>query len=108
MINHIFMNAAEKNWILKENIKEIKEFLRDLIPILHKPDDLIVQEGEKGRFFYFIAVGKCTVTFKYFTCQKINLKHGDYFGELALLFNCRRSATIKSSNYTTLAKIEAD
>jgi hypothetical protein len=30
-----------------------------MIPLLHKPDDVIVMEGDKPRYFYIIAIGKC-------------------------------------------------
>ena len=64
VVDHIFTTAAEKNSIFKDNLQEVKEFFKDLIPILHKPDDIIIKEGDKGRFFYFIAIGKCGVTFQ--------------------------------------------
>ena len=81
-----------------------------MIPLLHKPDDIIIEEGDKGKHFYIIAVGKCSVTHKFFPSgpsekPKI-LKSGDYFGELSLIFNCKRTCTIKSMNYTTLATVE--
>lgn len=34
------------------------------------------------------------------------MNQGDYFGEVALIFNCKRTATIISTNYCTFAKIE--
>lgn len=37
-----------------------------------------------------------------------NLFAGDHFGEIALIYNCHRSATVIASNYTTLAKLTPD
>lgn len=31
---------------------------------------------------------------------------GDYFGEVSLLFNCKRTAYVKTTNYCVLARIE--
>ena len=33
------------------------------------------------------------------------LEQGAFFGELAILFNCRRTATVRSNNYCTFAQI---
>lgn len=72
---------------------------------MRKPDDVIVQEGDDGTDFYFIAVGTCGIFHKHFPTQskKKLLKAGNYFGELAVLFDCKRTCTIKSIDYTTLA-----
>lgn len=34
------------------------------------------------------------------------LGEGDHFGEVALIYNCRRSATVISSDYNTFARLE--
>jgi len=33
---------------------------------------------------------------------------GDYFGETAILYNCQRSATVKSKLYATIGKMKAN
>jgi|TARA_B110001450_G_C17189906_1_gene306909 CRP-like cAMP-binding protein len=83
-----------------------------MVPVLHKPDDNIILEGEKGKYFYFIAIGKLSVTHQFFPVspeeKPTQLLAGDYFGELSLIFNCRRTCTVKSLNYSTLAMIDQD
>lgn len=34
-----------------------------------------------------------------------NLRSGDYFGEIALIYGCKRTTTILSSKYSTLAML---
>jgi len=59
---------------------------------------------------FFIAKGDCEVWVKdhlkasKYVCQLIQ---GDYFGELALITSAPRSATVKSSNYCTLAGLSS-
>lgn len=33
------------------------------------------------------------------------MRPGDYFGEISLIFGCKRTATVESSKYSTLAKL---
>ena len=70
-----------------------------MVPLLHKPDDVIVLEGDKARYFYIIAIGECTVYHKNTIDQNSKPKPlyaGDYFGEIAILFNCRRTCSVHS------------
>lgn len=60
-MNHVFITASSKNPILEDYSDTIKEFIKDMVPLLHKPDDVIVLEGDKPRYFYIIAIGNCTV-----------------------------------------------
>ena len=57
---------------------------------------------------FFIAKGDCEVWVK--DHMKVSryvsqLVQGDYFGELALITQTQRSASVKSSNYCTLASL---
>jgi CRP-like cAMP-binding protein len=58
---------------------------------------------------YFIAKGECAVNIidekkRVIEDYKI-LRIGDYFGEVALIYGCQRSATVISKKYSTLAKL---
>ena len=57
---------------------------------------------------YFLAKGECQVGVRdhmYYQQTVRQIDQGDFFGEVALLFQCPRSATIVSSNYCTMACI---
>jgi len=63
---------------------------------------------------FFIQSGECSVIIQ----DKIGLESGikqvrllyggDHFGEVSLLYNCRRSATVIANNYCTLAKLSQE
>jgi cGMP-dependent protein kinase len=52
----------------------------------------IVNEGEPGELFYLIKEGTVSCSQKGVEIRRLHL--GDYFGEQALLYNCRRTATV--------------
>ena len=62
---------------------------------------------------YFVATGKFRVKVKDRDDSSNkedtvgDLLPGDHFGEIALIYNCCRTATVLSSNYSTLAKLNA-
>ena len=72
------------------------------------PEDEIVTQGDEGHNLYFIAKGDCDV---YVIDHHKNLSFvqeigmGEFFGEVALVKECRRTATVKSKNYSTLAAL---
>jgi len=57
---------------------------------------------------YLIAKGDCSVWVKDHARSQVfvrKLGRGDYFGEVSILTNQPRSATVKSTNYSTMACI---
>jgi len=70
---------------------------------------------EPEAHMYFIATGKCYVEVQTdFNIQlgdsnakqKVNtLLEGSYFGEISVLFGCKRTASVVSNSYCTLAFI---
>ena len=78
---------------------------------LNLPDEEVVKqddvdEDELGMFF--VGTGHCKVKVRdHNGRQQIIgvLNEGDHFGEIALIYKCKRSATVISSNYNTFARI---
>ena len=70
------------------------------------PEDSIVTQGQVGASMFFLAKGTCTVWVKDHMKRNrlVNeLSQGDYFGEISLITDSNRTATVKSHNYCTLA-----
>lgn len=71
---------------------------------IYKKGDIIVKEGEKGENFYFIELGNCKV-FNEKVGDLGNLSKGDYFGEIALLNDLPRQATVEALDQVIVATL---
>ncbi len=69
------------------------------------PNQTLTKEGEEGDSFYVIVQGEAKVSKKGKFLRSI--KRGDVFGELALLKNIKRTATVASSTDMILLVIKA-
>jgi hypothetical protein len=62
--------------------------------------DIIIQEGDSGDVFYVLEEGSCEIIIGTTSVGKLNEKTS--FGDLALMYNCPRAATIKALTDCTL------
>ncbi|KAL8184924.1 UNVERIFIED_CONTAM: hypothetical protein K2H54_032518, partial [Gekko kuhli] len=64
------------------------------------PDEMIIQEGDEGRTFFYILSGQVEVTMNVEGREEHIrvLKAGDHFGELALIRNIRRTASCRAED----------
>jgi cAMP-dependent protein kinase regulator len=76
---------------------------------LMEKDDVIVQQGDAGDAFYILEEGTCAAFFDVDGQEKLVKtydKQGDYFGELALLNDAPRKATVKALTDAMVLKVE--
>jgi len=88
----------------------LHKIVHDLEIKLAFPENEIVKQGsDELDYMYIVQKGECNVH----VLDKIGLENGfkrvrtlypgDHFGEIGLIYNCRRTATVTASNYCTLA-----
>lgn len=104
--------------------KVVQELVMELELQVFMPGDYVVVRGEVGNDMYFVQNGVCEVT-KDIALQsgrslssiandpesfsnEIVLKvlgQGDYFGEIALLMNCKRTANVRAQVFSELCTL---
>jgi MFS family permease len=84
----------------------IERLVANLIRVDLRPGHVVIREGERGDRFYLIDRGEVEVT-----AGGRPLGHrgaGDYVGEIALLRDVRRTATVTAVTQTTLYALDRD
>ncbi|MBW2149533.1 MAG: cyclic nucleotide-binding domain-containing protein [Deltaproteobacteria bacterium] len=78
--------------------------------IIFEKEETILREGEQGDDAYIICQGTARV-FKNIRGESVlinTLAEGDVFGELAIISNCPRSATVVAETDMVVLRIEKD
>ncbi|KAG0131951.1 cyclic nucleotide-binding-like protein [Tuber indicum] len=79
-----------------------------LEPFTFHPGDVIIQQGDPGDNFYIIESGDAEVV-KHGAHEPVNrLTKGDYFGELALLNDAPRAASVRAVTRVKVATLGKD
>ncbi|PIE43948.1 MAG: protein kinase [Gammaproteobacteria bacterium] len=71
-------------------------------------DQVIVQEGDEGDYFYLLMQGSARVIIGGDESRPIRLNSGSYFGEEALISNTVRSATVIMNEDGLLARLDKE
>ncbi|CAI2376015.1 unnamed protein product [Moneuplotes crassus] len=106
---HIFIEAISSNPVFHGEEEAIEIMIKSMNLLLFYPEQEIVKQGEPGYKFYFIAQGQCDVFINDAYSSPIyekTLETGNYFGEVAIIKNCKRTATIKSQSFSTCSSLE--
>ncbi len=85
-------------------LASIERVARNLIPIQVAPGDIVIREGDEGDRFYVIGTGAVEVSRAGDLLAKLGV--GDFFGEIALLRDVPRTATVIATEPTSLRALE--
>lgn len=83
---------------------EIADIMRLLRAQQAGPGVIVARRGEPAPSMYFVAAGEVEIEIKE---QRIRFGPGHYFGEVAVLWRARRSATVVATTLTRLLVLDA-
>ncbi|HEU4354833.1 MAG TPA: MFS transporter [Actinomycetota bacterium] len=84
----------------------LERLSRNLVPIHVSAGDVVIREGDRGDRFYVIERGRVLVSSR--STPVTELGPGSYFGEVALLYDQPRNATVTAETDLTLFVLERD
>lgn len=106
-VRKLIENAILENDFMKNlETAQVKEITNCMYPVNYSKDELIIKEGDVGKSVYVMEQGSLQVL----KGDKIfnKMAKGKIFGELAILCNCTRTATIKAIEDCKLWAIERE
>jgi cAMP-dependent protein kinase regulator len=96
----LIKNTLLKSFIFKNlTFCEMEELIDAFYPVKYEKNDTIIEQG--GNYDHFYIVSQGLVEYQV-NGQKVGTGGpGEFFGELALLYDCPRAATVLASTITT-------
>ncbi|XP_012734552.1 cGMP-dependent protein kinase 1 isoform X2 [Fundulus heteroclitus] len=85
-------------------LSQIQEIVDCMYPVDYGKDACIIKEGDVGSLVFVMEDGKVEVTKE--GMKLCTMGPGKVFGELAILYNCTRTATVKTLTHVKLWAID--
>ena len=109
VIFNIFKDTLLSNKMFEDQNDIVSVVWEKLETRLFMPEDVIIAQGAEANSMFFIASGVMDIYVtdeNYKTSEVKSISTGNYFGEVALLKEWRRTATVISKTYSTCAELE--
>lgn len=104
----VYDPIISKNPILHTDIKLTELITQRLKNKFTKPEERIILAGTEAESLYFLVNGECLVSVLDKTQAPVNvciMHPGLHFGEVGLVYNTLRTATVSSLGYCTVAEL---
>ncbi|WP_430813504.1 cyclic nucleotide-binding domain-containing protein [Carboxylicivirga sp. RSCT41] len=106
---HLKREIIDKVSLFKDASETFKrEIALMLKSVFITPNNYVCKAGEQANSMYFVVKGELMTLSADEKRQLTQIKTGDYFGEIALLKNKTRSATIKALSYCDLYALDKE
>jgi len=107
-LSEAIASDALRNVTILKNLssKQLEVIARSLTSMTYNNDDMIIEQGQDGDSFYIIQSGEVAVQVNHIEVAKLGV--GSFFGELALLKNEKRNATVISKEVTSCLVMKRD
>lgn len=100
ILRHVLKDLVERVPLFRYCSPTLRnELLTALKPETYAPGVHIAREGEIGKEIFFLSSGKAEITSKGGQIQHGIIQDGDYFGDLSLLLNEKRTASVVALAY---------
>jgi len=86
----------------------IREIVLSLEPLVFLPQDYIIRKGEMGNSMFFISSGKVQVVDEASDTIFATLSEGSFFGEMSLLHDQPRNASIRTVDYVDAYSLDKE
>lgn len=109
VVQHIFEASLSDNPVFNFDRLLVTKLTKRMEVQVNSPEDTVVEQGADAEHFFVISKGQFVVSVQdHESVSRTSnmLAEGDYFGEVALLLNCKRTATVRANNYATIAKVD--
>ncbi|XP_046843994.1 cGMP-dependent protein kinase 1-like [Xenia sp. Carnegie-2017] len=102
---HLIRKAIYANDFLKNLEKfQVREIVSCMYPKKYNKDSFIIKEGETGDALFVLSDGTLEVSKDgNVLCE---MSSGTVFGELAILYNCKRTASVRAKEHSRLWVID--
>ena len=74
-------------------------------------NEILIQQGDEGDYFYIVKSGSFDIYVQRGTTPAVKVSEkgpGDFFGEIAMMYNSPRAATVKATSNSTVWALDRE